>query len=171
MVAFVRSLPGPVSPASAAHTSHTSPIFHQGKLLAVCMPRLSPALIHHARRIDPYLARLLPACRDLSSAKLELKWLREHSLERVTRTIRPGLGSQLSHKIVQKQIHHRQPLLAKLIKARSSGKPLQYVIGTEFFGDLEIQCREGVLIPRYLELSYIATFNIILNKLWLSSDF
>jgi methylase of polypeptide subunit release factors len=27
---------------------------------------------------------------------------------------------------------------------------LQYILGTEFFGDLEIECKPGVLIPRFV---------------------
>jgi methylase of polypeptide subunit release factors len=39
-------------------------------------------------------------------------------------------------------------LLGQLIRERVRGKPLQYLLGTEYFGDLEIKCRPGVLIPR-----------------------
>jgi methylase of polypeptide subunit release factors len=31
---------------------------------------------------------------------------------------------------------------------RSTGYPLQYILGNQPFGDLEILCRRGVLIPR-----------------------
>jgi len=31
---------------------------------------------------------------------------------------------------------------------RSRGFPLQYILGDQPFGDLEILCRRGVLIPR-----------------------
>ena len=138
------------------------------------MPRLSPALIQHARRIDPHLARLLPACRDLSSAKLELQWLREYSLERITHPSQAGLASCY--------IKQQEQLLAKLVSARASGRPLQYVIGTEFFGDLEIQCREKVLIPRYynlffwifameyLEISMESGFKLIVFLNWFLLD-
>jgi methylase of polypeptide subunit release factors len=30
---------------------------------------------------------------------------------------------------------------------------LQYILGTEFFGELEIKCRPGVLIPRWVGLN------------------
>jgi methylase of polypeptide subunit release factors len=41
-------------------------------------------------------------------------------------------------------------LLRELVKKRASGSPLQYLLGSEYFGDLEIRCRPGVLIPRYV---------------------
>jgi methylase of polypeptide subunit release factors len=42
-------------------------------------------------------------------------------------------------------------MLGQLVRERASGKPLQYQLGTEYFGDLEIRCRPGVLIPRYVQ--------------------
>ncbi len=43
---------------------------------------------------------------------------------------------------------------------RSKGKPLQYILGNQPFGDLDITCRPGVLIPRSvcdaLDSSFIA---------------
>lgn len=36
-----------------------------------------------------------------------------------------------------------------LVKKRSRGVPLQYILGSQPFGDLDILCRKGVLIPRY----------------------
>lgn len=74
-------------------------------------------------------ARLLPACRDLESAANELRWIREHVRE--TRSpVPPGLR------------------VWQLCERRGSGVPLQYVLGTQPFGPLEIKCRPGVLIPR-----------------------
>ena len=39
-------------------------------------------------------------------------------------------------------------LLGQLVRERARGRPLQYLLGTEYFGDLQIKCRPGVLIPR-----------------------
>ena len=39
-------------------------------------------------------------------------------------------------------------LLGRLVRERARGRPLQYLLGTEYFGDLQIKCRPGVLIPR-----------------------
>ncbi|KAI1284726.1 S-adenosyl-L-methionine-dependent methyltransferase [Xylaria sp. FL0933] len=38
--------------------------------------------------------------------------------------------------------------VARLVARRGAGEPLQYVLGTQPFGDLEILCEKGVLIPR-----------------------
>jgi HemK-like putative methylase len=43
------------------------------------MPRLSPALIRQARSENPLLPLLIRVCRDLPSARNELRWLREHA--------------------------------------------------------------------------------------------
>lgn len=102
------------------------------------MPRLPSALLRKARSLDPNLVPLLQTCRDLPSARKELRWLHEHviSLERLQKDAGPEENSI-------------QRLLKRLCIARGRGKPLQYILGTEYFGELEIACREGVLIPRY----------------------
>ncbi|KAI1305636.1 S-adenosyl-L-methionine-dependent methyltransferase [Xylaria venustula] len=41
-----------------------------------------------------------------------------------------------------------EDLLARLVARRGAGEPLQYVLGTQPFGDLEMLCAKGVLIPR-----------------------
>ncbi|KAI1746518.1 S-adenosyl-L-methionine-dependent methyltransferase [Xylaria castorea] len=38
--------------------------------------------------------------------------------------------------------------IARLVARRGAGEPLQYVLGTQPFGDLEMLCEKGVLIPR-----------------------
>ncbi|KAH0846105.1 hypothetical protein AYO21_10112 [Fonsecaea monophora] len=43
------------------------------------MPRLPPALIHEATSQNPLLTPLLRVCRDLPSARNELRWLQEHA--------------------------------------------------------------------------------------------
>ncbi|OCT50378.1 hypothetical protein CLCR_06777 [Cladophialophora carrionii] len=47
------------------------------------MPRLSPALIRQARSENPLLTQLLQVCRDLPSARNELRWLQEHAYDAV----------------------------------------------------------------------------------------
>ncbi|EMD87661.1 hypothetical protein COCC4DRAFT_71063 [Bipolaris maydis ATCC 48331] len=100
------------------------------------MPRISTSLIRKARAIDPLLPALLAPCRELQAAQNELRWLREH-VEEVgqTRRARPDKWA-------------KRALLRQLVHERSRGKPLQYILGTEHFGDLEIRCKPGVLIPR-----------------------
>ena len=96
------------------------------------MPRIPPRLFHKAFRIDPRLARLLPVCRDLQTAQNELRWLRQ-SLDGPSQPTGPE----------QKRV-----VLNRQVARRAQGEPLQYILGTEFFGQLELQCRPGVLIPR-----------------------
>lgn len=104
------------------------------------MPRIPNALLRKAKAIDPFLAPLLAPCRDLQTAQNELRWLREH-VENVAK-VRRARGDQLA----------KGALLSQLVRRRASGKPLQYLLGTEYFGDLEIRCRPGVLIPRWAAL-------------------
>lgn len=99
------------------------------------MPRLSPRLLHQARKIDSLLPFVLQGTRELTSAKNELRWLKEHVLEQ--QQDKQSLSS-----------YSLQQHLKKLCVERAQGKPLQYIIGTEYFGDLEIACEPGVLIPR-----------------------
>ncbi|KAF5879338.1 putative mrf1 mitochondrial n(5)-glutamine methyltransferase [Botrytis fragariae] len=96
------------------------------------MPRLSHALLRRAYNISPLLPLVLRETRSLSSAINELRWLREY---------------------VDKTMSHRVPnqkwrTLLKLCQRRATGEPLQYILGTQPFGELEIKCKPGVLIPR-----------------------
>lgn len=99
------------------------------------MPRLSPRILHWARKIHSLLPLILQGTRDLASAKHELRWLREYVME------------QQQNKQNFKTCNVQQQL-RKLCVERARGKPLQYIMGTEYFGDLEIACEPGVLIPR-----------------------
>ncbi|USW49518.1 Putative DNA methylase, N-6 adenine-specific, DNA methylase, adenine-specific [Septoria linicola] len=97
------------------------------------MPRIRPRDIWQARAINKALLALLPVCRDIGSARNELRWLKEHAVA-------------VSH---QRTGHHSQAnVLSGLVRRRALGEPLQYILGSEYFGALEIKCRHGVLIPR-----------------------
>ncbi|KAK4138627.1 S-adenosyl-L-methionine-dependent methyltransferase [Trichocladium antarcticum] len=94
------------------------------------MPRLPPSLFWRARReISPMATYLLKACRDLESTANELRWIREH-VRATPSPVFPGLRTW------------------NLCERRGKGVPLQYVLGTQPFGNLDIKCRPGVLIPR-----------------------
>ncbi|KAI4818519.1 S-adenosyl-L-methionine-dependent methyltransferase [Aureobasidium sp. EXF-8845] len=95
------------------------------------MPRLHPRTLHHACKIDPLLSLVLQATRDLTSAKNELRWLKEFITAQ--NTVHTNLWTRK---------------LRKVCIDRSRGKPLQYILGSEYFGDLEIRCEKNVLIPR-----------------------
>ncbi|ODV94202.1 hypothetical protein PACTADRAFT_51081 [Pachysolen tannophilus NRRL Y-2460] len=86
------------------------------------MPRISPRLILEAYKIHPYLPYLLPACKTIFQAKLELGWI-------------------INELPVSK---HKSA-----IKKRFRLYPLQYILGNQPFGsNLKIECKKGVLIPR-----------------------
>lgn len=96
------------------------------------MPRIPPQVVRQARAISKDLVSLLPVCRELWSAQNELRWLGEHAA-RVSR----ALSSRDEGRVLQ-----------NYVRRRAKGEPLQYILGTEYFGELEIECRPGVLIPR-----------------------
>ncbi|POS80644.1 HemK family methyltransferase [Diaporthe helianthi] len=98
------------------------------------MPRITPGAIRQAYNISPHAATLLPACRDLPSTLNELRWIREH-VEELQRG-RPPSPIRTEHQ------------LASLCRRRGKGEPLQYVLGSQPFGNLDLKCRTGVLIPR-----------------------
>lgn len=95
------------------------------------MPRIPHSLLRRARAISRLLPLLLPTCRDIHSARNELRWLSEHAIEQ---TVSSGASWRA--------------LLRQLCVQRGRGRPLQYILGNQPFGDLEILCRKGVLIPR-----------------------
>ena len=52
--------------------------------------------------------------------------------------------------------------LQNMVRRRCHGEPLQYILGTEFFGDLEIKCKPGVLIPRLVNVfQYLPCYILI----------
>lgn len=106
------------------------------------MPRISPRTFRTAFKINPHLARLLPVCRDLRSAQNELRWLRE-CVEELKILRRQDLEKPEAPLVDNGPI-----TLSHIVGLRAKGTPLQYLFGSEYFGDLQIKCRPGVLIPR-----------------------
>src|SRR5437016_2633587 len=104
------------------------------------MPRLSPSLLIAASREHPLLPLIIKSTRNLRAAQNELRWLRAHAIARSAFR------------------HSRAPKWKKLLRIfceeRARGRPLQYVMGSQPFGDLEIECRPGVLIPRSVILQF-----------------
>ena len=113
------------------------------------MPRLSPALLQRAIQRSRHLTRLLPVCRDLRSAQNELRWLKAH-----IETLK--LGDESGRRGIS---------LTTLIKRRSKGEPLQYILGNQPFGDLDILCKPGVLIPRSDTETYVQRIAEALTQL------
>lgn len=97
------------------------------------MPRIPASVLRSVATRSPNLARLFPAIRDLEAARHELRWLREH-VEATTQ-------QASSHVSARRR-------LAEMCARRGAGVPLQYILGTQPFGDLDLRCGRGVLIPR-----------------------
>lgn len=103
------------------------------------MPRIATSLLRRAKHIDCLLPPLLGVTRDLDAAANELRWLREHvDAVALRRNSRRKSNNQVN----------KNAILRDLVKQRARGVPLQYLLGTEFFGDLELKVRRRVLIPR-----------------------
>lgn len=100
------------------------------------MPRIPPSLFWRVRRLSPAAVLLLPACRDLPSSLAELRWIQQHVADEQTEGGRQQTRTQ------------REAVL-RLCRRRGRGEPLQYVLGTQPFGSLDLLCRRGVLIPRF----------------------
>jgi methylase of polypeptide subunit release factors len=114
------------------------------------MPRLPTSLLLKAYAENPLLPLLLKECRSLDSARNELRWLRE-------RALRDAQEHSRQDRVTGTRLGWRTRLRAMCHK-RSQGVPLQYILGDQPFGDLEILCRRGVLIPR-CEEALINVFN------------
>ncbi|KEF60703.1 uncharacterized protein A1O9_02264 [Exophiala aquamarina CBS 119918] len=117
-------------------------------------------------------------CRDLPSARNELRWLKEHARDlAATRVLRNCSSATHTPPVAHKKktkspktltnFHDveaiQNKILSRLVWQRSRGKPLQYILGTQPFGDLEIKCHEGVLIPRPETETYTEQIGKILS--------
>lgn len=114
------------------------------------MPRLTPLALRRAARLSPHAATLLPACRDLPSARNELRWIREHVAAHPNYRDESRLTAELR--------------VAALCRRRGRGEPLQYVLGTAPFGPLEVVCLPGVMIPRCVRSCFFFFFSFFFSK-------
>jgi methylase of polypeptide subunit release factors len=101
------------------------------------MPRIAPRTLWRAYGTDALLPLLLRECRVLENASAELRWMKEYVREKQTAGTEPWEA--------------RNSLL-RLARQRGRGVPLQYLLGSQPFGELDVLCRPGVLIPRYVSL-------------------
>ncbi|KAE8377929.1 S-adenosyl-L-methionine-dependent methyltransferase [Aspergillus bertholletiae] len=121
------------------------------------MPRISNLAILRARQQNPLLPLLLRECRSQDSAKNELRWLQERASQSILR--KQAARSTLA------PLGWRR-LLRSMCHTRSRGMPLQYILGDQPFGELDILCRKGVLIPRAeTETFTIRTAKLILDNI------
>ncbi|PTU18668.1 hypothetical protein P175DRAFT_0443083 [Aspergillus ochraceoroseus IBT 24754] len=124
------------------------------------MPRISIPTIIRAYHHHRLLPLLLKECRTLESARNELRWLRERALQ-VTQQKCTG-----ERTISGQSIAGWRSLLRKMCQVRSRGMPLQYILGDQPFGDLDIICKKGVLIPRpETETITMHTANLVLKNM------
>lgn len=86
------------------------------------MPRISPKILKKALQHSSLLPPLLKANPNLDQAILELKWIKD-------------------------ELPKNQWLDA--VHRRSKLEPLQYILGSQPFGSLDILCKPNVLIPRW----------------------
>ncbi|KAH3901307.1 S-adenosylmethionine-dependent methyltransferase SCDLUD_002798 [Saccharomycodes ludwigii] len=93
------------------------------------MPRITPKTLLKAYRINPLLPLLLPECRTIDQAKIEYKWL--------------------SQELPLKKKNYNNIRLLKACQLRFRHYPLQYILKTQPFGNIIINCKPGVLIPRW----------------------
>ena len=139
------------------------------------MPRLPPRLLNTARRQHPFLALILQETRDLPSAGNELRWLAEDAFShkpdhhasvpcngaKLTIPKPPRSSSQADTSISAGKLY------ANVLR-RSRGEPLQYILGSTPFGDLDILCRPDVLIPRWETEGYVQRVaERVLSSIWI----
>ncbi|CEO58487.1 hypothetical protein PMG11_03208 [Penicillium brasilianum] len=122
------------------------------------MPRIPTSLLLRAYREHPLLPLLLKECRTLDTARNELRWLRERALRDAPQNslTRTRLGWRTR--------------LRTMCHKRSQGVPLQYILGDQPFGELEILCRRGVLIPRSDTESYTYEAARLIRQMALETD-
>ncbi|CRG88731.1 hypothetical protein PISL3812_05765 [Talaromyces islandicus] len=126
------------------------------------MPRLPTSLLLKSYRENPLLPRLLKECRTLESARNELRWLRDGAIKAQSQKEK----KKNNNCVAQIDARSWQLALRKMCALRSKGKPLQYILGDQPFGELEILCEKGVLIPRVeTELYTIHAKDLILEGL------
>ncbi|QGA21902.1 hypothetical protein EYB26_009616 [Talaromyces marneffei] len=130
------------------------------------MPRLPTKLILQAYKENPLLVDLIKECRTLEHARNELRWLSEGAVARVLNTEASPEGRHVGH-----SRRTWQQELRRMCAGRGRGKPLQYILGDQPFGDLEILCQRGVLIPRAETESYTSHARDIIMKGPYAKDF
>ncbi|CAI0647532.1 unnamed protein product [Colletotrichum noveboracense] len=108
--------------------------------------------VTEAGAISPHVRTLLPACLDIDSAVTELRWIREHVRDTSNPRVPFGDGQQQQQQ--REEVIGRRRV-ARLCAKRGRGVPLQYVLGSQPFGRLDIRCRLGVLVPRAETEAYV----------------
>lgn len=110
------------------------------------MPRLPPSVVRSVSRLNKHVPRLLQECGDIESAHNEIRWMKESILD----TYLHSKTIERNHN--QSAIWARSNSLSRkldnYVGRRARGEPLQYILGSQPFGELDIKCKPQVLIPR-----------------------
>ena len=127
------------------------------------MPRIAPVAIRSALRVNRHVPRLLPECQDVRSAQNEIRWMKESILEQ-------NLGNDqtqwdFAQDAIWSEKNYAGKQLKRYVDRRARGEPLQYILGTQPFGQLDIRCKPQVLIPRGETEVYTTELASILRKL------
>ncbi|KAK9767661.1 hypothetical protein K7432_002383 [Basidiobolus ranarum] len=89
--------------------------------------------------------RLLPVCENnLDHAQQEIRWLTEYVKLNLSND--PQLSELPKNELDQKENEKLEELVSQRVDLR---KPLQYILGTQPFGELDIVTKPPVLIPRW----------------------
>ncbi|KAK2731550.1 hypothetical protein FQN55_004651 [Onygenales sp. PD_40] len=129
------------------------------------MPRLPTPLLRHAYALHPLLPLLLRECRDLPSARNELRWLGEYAASTASAR-RWGWRCGKTALRGGDEAVRTQLRLREMVRQRARGVPLQYILGDAPFGGLEVLCERGVLVPRpETESLTTRTANLLLSTL------
>ncbi|EPS40659.1 hypothetical protein H072_5449 [Dactylellina haptotyla CBS 200.50] len=97
------------------------------------MPRLSIEVLRSFSNRRPLVPLLLRQARSVGQAYSEYRWLREFVL---------------SLPQFKNSPYNRYQYLKLLCRRRALGVPLQYLLKTQPFGEVDILCAKGALIPR-----------------------
>ncbi|CAG8603681.1 7628_t:CDS:2 [Cetraspora pellucida] len=95
---------------------------------------------------------LIKTSNDLNQAQQELKWLTIYVLQQTKNPILNKLNTSIIsiNEIIKNLNDKEKLLLSKYVNERvDKSKPLQYILGTQPFCDLEIITKPPVLIPRW----------------------
>ncbi|XPS69780.1 hypothetical protein M3J09_002036 [Ascochyta lentis] len=140
------------------------------------MPRLETSLIRAGRTEHPYLPLLLQTCRNLPTARDELRQLREYAASQHSVAQEKVSGAKQRNCCKDQRRPHRRlfadlsapepPYLLELCRQRALGRPLAYIRGYQPFGNLEILCEKQVLIPRQTTANYtLRIAELIISRL------
>ncbi|KAF9919019.1 hypothetical protein BX616_002988 [Lobosporangium transversale] len=127
--------------------------------------------------IRKWTEALVPICNHSKShAGQEVKWLLQHARQQARLMISEN-GSRNKESMIletgnsEPGLHHSEGLIVALMQSYveqrvHERKPLQYILGTQPFMDLEILTRPPTLIPRWETEEWTARLATILSNEW-----